>query len=586
MRYSIILIVVSLAFSFTFFTYGIRQTREKTLQDMSLICANLSSQLDVEVRPAEFAMVFFLSNIEMVLAVQSLGAPQRVPGQDSTRVTLAKREIQSLLYSYFIDTSYYRFNYFNPAGDFITNDFRGRTIADGDFNSAEVSWLSRLDNTLGEMCIIPPHVDAWDIEEPQQVFSVVRKIQGNENLGYMEVQQQASRLEEIFALEGLTDLYCLVANTEGDVLYSPLDAAETQRYIDMAIPHEAPTNDTPTETISTKGELIVRSYSAYTGYYVLLVQGSQALTASIGSIAFITLAVSLTVTLLSMLFISITARRLTDPIRQLKEQLDNTSLDTLDASIQLSVDNDEIENFQLAYARLIERLQDSIEKETRLSAMNLLAHFDSLQAQVNPHFLFNILNVISYRGVFHDDEELCAICDSLAAMLRYSTDTSRRYATLAEELEHLRYYVYLMKTRYGALLECNISVEASLMMETIPKITLQQLVENAINHGYTNRSGSMRISITGYRQDDGWRICITDDGDGFDPDILRKLQAKMAEQKEAVLQSQAPAGMAIGGMGLLNTYLRLLMLFGNKLYFSMDNLEQGGSVVAFGLEVD
>ncbi len=99
-----------------------------------------------------------------------------------------------------------------------------------------------------------------------------------------------------------------------------------------------------------------------------------------------------------------------------------------------------------------------------------------LQAQVNPHFLYNVLNVLSSRGIVSGDEVICDICSSLAGMLRYSTDNINRQARLSEEIQYLKEYFYLLKSRYDYKLNYIIEIEETLNNEVIPKITLQQIV--------------------------------------------------------------------------------------------------------------
>ncbi len=109
--------------------------------------------------------------------------------------------------------------------------------------------------------------------------------------------------------------------------------------------------------------------------------------------------------------------------------------------------------------------------------LQLQAQLDMLQAQVNPHFIYNTLNVISSRGILDDDEVICDICDDLAGMLRYSTDTEKKTATIRMELEYLRKYFSLMKYRYEYKLEYAIEMDPEIDEQWIPKLTVQQFVE-------------------------------------------------------------------------------------------------------------
>jgi len=201
---------------------------------------------------------------------------------------------------------------------------------------------------------------------------------------------------------------------------------------------------------------------------------------------------------------------------------------------------------------------------------------------VNPHCIYNILNVLSNKGIVNGDDEICEICDNIASMLRYSTSTLKRTATIAEELEHVRKYLMLMKKRFEHRLEFEISADPEICNAAIPKIVLQQIVENSINHGFEKLQTIMYISVKGYASDGWWYIEITDNGQGFAPEVLNQLKIKMEEVKKELSGTESYKGLAIGGMGLINTYARLLLFHHGKFVFKLENAEGGGAKVTIG----
>lgn len=122
--------------------------------------------------------------------------------------------------------------------------------------------------------------------------------------------------------------------------------------------------------------------------------------------------------------------------------LANTNLETLDQMepLEFRNENDEFQRIGQVYEEMRSRLSKSIGRERQLLTLQLQAQFDMLQAQVNPHFIYNALNVISSRGILDDDEVICEMCDELAGLLRYSTDTKEKYASIKTELTYLELY--------------------------------------------------------------------------------------------------------------------------------------------------
>ena len=121
--------------------------------------------------------------------------------------------------------------------------------------------------------------------------------------------------------------------------------------------------------------------------------------------------------LFSIIYISVSTRKLTDSLIQLQNLLKNTSLETLhrSESTEITEGNDEFQRIARIYEDMRERLLGAIDREKKMQTLQLQAQLDMLQAQVNPHFIYNTLNVISSRGILDDDEVICDICDDLAA---------------------------------------------------------------------------------------------------------------------------------------------------------------------------
>lgn len=176
------------------------------------------------------------------------------------------------------------------------------------------------------------------------------------------------------------------------------------------------------------------------------------------------------------------------------------------------------------------------------------------------------------------DEEICDICTSLATMLRYATNTKQRYATIAQELEYLEQYFYLQKSRYKHKLLFTVAVDASIHGQMIPKIALQQVAENCINHGLADTTDVLRVAIDGWREDERWVIRIRDNGPGFEEGKLQEIVGHLAMVKARIAQERSTVELEIGGMGLVNTYARLSLLFGESLDFTLSNHEGGAQV--------
>lgn len=322
--------------------------------------------------------------------------------------------------------------------------------------------------------------------------------------------------------------------------------------------------------------------SAASGIRLILIEDRAAAMADMPNgwvMALVIAAGSLAVALLFIIFM---ADRLTRPLGELRAKMEETDWSNLTREVQVKSSDADIRALTTAYQELMQRLSRSRDEEKKLNLLQLQAQFDTLQAQINPHFLYNVLNVISSRGMEDDDEVICEMCGQLANMLRYSTNTKTRYASIEKEVEYTRQYLYLIKMRYEDSIDLEVQVDPEILAQMIPKTVLQQLVENSVSHGFEHNADKMRVTVKGSRQGDRWYLTVRDNGQGISPYILEDLNRKLAKTKKSLLESQSNVELEIGGMGLVNAYARLLLIYSDSLIFEMKNVSDGAQVTIGG----
>lgn len=189
------------------------------------------------------------------------------------------------------------------------------------------------------------------------------------------------------------------------------------------------------------------------------------------------------------------------------------------------------------------------------------AHYLALQAQINPHFLFNALNTISHTALFENAEKTVELTNTMALFFRYTLE-SRNEVGLAEELEFCRQYLTIQKKRFSDRLDYTICCEDGLGDTAIPPLVIEPFVENAVIHGLEPKEEGGRISISASASPDGFvKITIEDDGmgieDGFEP----------------------PSGGRKGRLGIRNVAERLDLFFEGRAGLKMENIDKGGTRV-------
>ncbi len=566
--------------------YGIYTTNYKDMlfAQMNERAAVSSQQMSDIVQQMSLAYQVLLSDQDILQAIQKLARADR---ENLTYETLyfsnTYSTIRTGINASFVNDNFYRMIYFNQCGDVVAGENTPGDSVKSSVTYENLEWLDRV--SAGTQVLIGCHVDDWG-RNGSEVISLVRGLVGT-NMGYIEVQWLKEDLDQYLAPESL-ECTVLFYNQEGELLYSYGDVDENIAYFSYL---DGESFADLHETITEKGifgghilqdrTLLVSHYDSENGIVAVVAMNMDMSGLLLQAVPLMLLIVFAFLAA-GLCYVVISSRRITGPIIHLRQIMEKTQLENLSQPLlpekkDLRV-SEELNILYESYFQVLERLSTSIAKEKQLSMLQLEAQFGLLQAQVNPHFLYNILNVISMKGIMANDESICEICAALSRMLRYSTNTKEESATIREEAEYLRTYLQLMKFRYEDRLSYEIVIPEEIQDVIIPKVTLEQIVENSFHHGFEGRTGKICISVSGWADENGWRVCIHDNGSGFTPEKIRELYARFGEVRQKLSQDRQFIRMEIGGMGLANVYARLYLELGEALMFTLDSHEQGAMV--------
>ncbi|MEK3942984.1 sensor histidine kinase [Paenibacillus sp. FSL H3-0310] len=198
------------------------------------------------------------------------------------------------------------------------------------------------------------------------------------------------------------------------------------------------------------------------------------------------------------------------------------------------------------------QIQDLIENVFNEKIRAREATLKQLQAQINPHFLYNCLGYIINMAQMKDEDAVVSMAYNLSAYYRYTTRMERETASLDEEIKLLVNYLDIQKLR-NARIDYHIEIPENMLSQSVPRLMLQPIVENSVIHGVAKSYSSGEISISGEISNGFCKIYIDDDGPGLNPEQLEALNRKMQEP----LQEEM-------GCGLWNTNQRIMHLFGNQ----------------------
>lgn len=567
-------IIVILASVYYFMS--VRQYKDNEYSNIKTVSNVKLQQMDTMLQGMEAAITYFLSDTDVLESLQTI-AKLDTESYEELFFDQSVRTIRERLLSYYLMEEYERAVVFNKKGHVISNMSYKENGRETNVYK-DYPFLNEVCGKRGKSVILGFHSDNWNPENKEPVISVVKEIQGMD-MGIVEIQQSKIRLDKVFGSGGETEYIFLTA--DNSLLYAKdenIDVSYCLKQMDDA-----------KEAINTvqlgngQTALCMKTESPDRKITLLTIIKTDIEKRAITAVLPVSFILFFGALVLASGYVYLTSKRLTRPIRQLQEFMETTDLDNLDAEMPQKLSNDEIESLYAAYRKVLERLQGSIIKERRLSLMQLQAQFDLLQSQVNPHFIYNVLNVISNRGMISDDEVICDMCSELAAMLRYATNTREKYARVCDEAEYLNHYLSLLKYRYHYRLSYKIEIQEEILQEIMPKIVLQQLVENAVVHGYGKSEETMEIEVYGYRDKTGWYLKVHDNGCGITLEKAEQIRASMQDIRRKLTDSREHVEMEIGGMGLVNTYARLYLMYNEKLIFEVVSGEHKGTDVVIGV---
>lgn len=437
-----------------------------------------------------------------------------------------------------------------------------------------IEWEARVHEAEGGKVLIPPRQSEWTTKE-NRVFSVARAVRTStgQDMGILEVQQYASVLDDICAPQSDSWL-CVVLDGQGSVIYPASADKETWEALSSL-------GEESGEARLLLGDnyIYTSEYSSYTGWRTFVLRPKNEIFRAARIITRFILYAAALILVLAVAAIVILSRSLTMPLRRLGRTMEAVDIGNMSVLPDDYSDNDEIARLNLSFQSMIERIDQSLKQAVQAKSEESRAYLLALQSQMNPHFLYNTLNTIAVLAEENGQSEIDEICRHLVSMLRYVSDYSHSRVTLEEELCHTRRYLRLLKTRYEDGLSFRFITKGTLEGTTVPRLILQPLVENSYRHGLCSVQPPWEIEITVCAFADGFSLLVRDNGRGFMPGEAEELAGSIQAACEDNTKSPEKKTESLERVGILNTYMRLYLEYGENITLKIGNNESGGAYV-------
>ena len=242
-----------------------------------------------------------------------------------------------------------------------------------------------------------------------------------------------------------------------------------------------------------------------------------------------------------------------------------------DLSVQIPIEETlpiEIETVANEFNDTLRKLSDSRQKEKEAAQNRQKAELRALEAQINPHFLYNTLDTINWMAIDREEYDISNAINSLAYILRYAISDYDREVRVRDEVEWLKRYVYLQQYRMKNQFHCDISVSPEVQDWKIHKLLLQPFVENAIIHGFRYPQEEYLLEIRFWQENGRLKIRIADNGAGFDTSVV-----------DSIMRGEPVSGEEKGHIGLENAILRFDMYTDGEGILDIDSHPGEGTTV-------
>lgn len=253
------------------------------------------------------------------------------------------------------------------------------------------------------------------------------------------------------------------------------------------------------------------------------------------------------------------------------KKIENGDLDT---RFNIKNEDDELDMIAMRIDNMSESLKYNINKNYISQVKQKQAELSALQAQIKPHFLYNMLEVIRMCSLSNGNKDVSDMIYSLAGMFRYSTYNNGSMVSINQEIKYCKMYLDLCCTRYRGILDYKINISDDIKEYIVPKFILQPVVENSINHGIIKDSDNNLIEINIQKENQYIEISISDNGLGMSDENLEKIKQNLKKDLQKT-----------GSIGLMNINSRLKLKFGENYGLYISSKLNRGTIVKIKLPI-
>jgi len=460
---------------------------------------------------------------------------------------------------------------FSEDGTLLTGFPNSKLKANIDIEKQE--WFHSALYTPGSLFVIPPHVQNLFEGKYDWVVSLSRCITVNKNgqwvRGILLVDLNFKSIEQLCRRVSLGRRgYIYIVDSEGNIVYHP-----QQQLVYMGLKYE--NND---EILKHNYGSFLQNYNGekrlvtiktvnYTGWKIVGISYMDELIATkkdINSYVWYTVICGIIFIIAIFAFIS---AKISQPIKELKKSMKLVEEGNFDINIDVKGE-DEVVQLSKTFNIMVSKIRELVNQNMLEQEAKRKSELNALQAQINPHFLYNTLDSVVWMAENGKSQDVITMVTALARLFRISISRGKNIISVEQELEHARNYMIIQKIRYKNKFHFEIDAPPEVLGYSTLKLILQPIIENAIYHGieYMVDEGLIKISVK--IEEDKLVYTISDNGLGMKQEVLENILS---------YESKNIGG---SGVGVKNVHERIQLSFGKEYGLKIESeLEEGTTVI-------
>lgn len=464
------------------------------------------------------------------------------------------------------------------------NDLYYTNYSQIDFNPLqfrEKPWFEKLEDlSFYETYWLGVHPTYIESEKNTNPFLITigRRIQRANSLNsYLIISLKENEIKKLFSqFQSDKGVKFYLTNKSGEI-YSSLNTNE----VGTTLQYDVTNDDYQIVDFKKEKHLLVSYPVSYSNWRLVSLVPYKYTIGSINMVTRTTILIQGGFLVHFLLGLIMLVREFTKPITRLHHVTKAIKQGDLTARIHLSGSND-VAQLGHSFNHMLDTIEDMIEQIKIQEEAKRNAELEMLQAQINPHFLFNVLNAIRLKIKMEGNAGSASLIYSLSALLRMTINRNNAFIPLEEELTIVKHYVDLMNFRHQHDVELEVDVSDAASGFQVPRFFLQPIIENAIIHGSNNRKETIKI-IASEQIDTYLQLVITDNGKGMDKLALEGLRKKIFQHNS---HDTVKSSKSFNGIGVQNVYQRMKLIYGDEFQLRIDSVDGKGTTITFQIPVN